>query len=383
MQALTFLRATLAILTNLPSYEPRKLVVFRDAKDRDLMPKPAARRTIKPSLSPTLADVSKHAGVSTATVSRCLNSPSQVSQSTRDRVLKAVDELGYAPNFGAQALAAKRTNTFGAIVPTMENAIFARGLQALQEELGKHGITLLVASSSYDSDIEEAQIRNLVARGADALFLIGHERTESSYAFLEKRQIPYVVAWVYDESQPRVSVGFDNRKAMHLMAGAVLDHGHRKLALITGERASNDRARQRFEGVVDALREKGLGSEDLRVVETPYSIAHGEAAFEQLMQSDERPTAVMCANDVLAAGAVKKAHQMGIKVPEDVSITGFDDLDIAEIVSPPLTTVHVPHRNMGKHAAETLVAMRNEGAHGESVELEVSLTLRGSLGNAP
>ncbi|NQY60533.1 LacI family DNA-binding transcriptional regulator [Cognatishimia sp.] len=343
----------------------------------------AKTRTTQPSLSPTLADVSKQAGVSTATVSRCLNSPSQVSASTRDRVMAAVKELGYAPNFGAQALAAKRTNTFGAIVPTMENAIFARGLQALQEELAQHGITLLVASSSYDPDVEEKQIRNLVARGADALFLIGHTRTAESYEFLEKRQIPHVVAWVYDEAEPRVSVGFDNRKAMKSLALEVLKQGHRKLALITAKRDRNDRARQRYEGAMDAVAEFGLNALDLDLIETTYSIANGGDAFERLMRAETPPTAVMCGNDVLAAGALSRAHRMGVDVPGDVSITGFDDIEIAEIVTPRLTTVHVPHRNMGKHAATTLIAMRNDPSLGESVELEATLRLRGSLGPAP
>ena len=106
---------------------------------------------------PTVEDVARHAGVSTATVSRCLNMPHRVTEQTRERVMDAVRELGYAPNFGARALAAKRTNTFGAIIPTMENAIFARGLQAFQEELHANGVTMLVASSSYEPDLEEEQ----------------------------------------------------------------------------------------------------------------------------------------------------------------------------------------------------------------------------------
>src|SRR6056297_868053 len=104
---------------------------------------------------PTLADVARRAGVSTATVSRCLNSPDQVIERTRTRVMQAVKDLGYAPNFSARALAAKHTNTIGAVIPTMENAIFARGIQAFQEELGRHGKTLLIASSAYKSDLEE------------------------------------------------------------------------------------------------------------------------------------------------------------------------------------------------------------------------------------
>ena len=219
--------------------------------------------------SPTLKDVADRANVSTATVSRCLNTPEQVSDKTREHVLNAVRDLGYAPNFGARALAAKRTNTFGAIIPTMENAIFARGLQAFQEELGRHGVTLLVASSSYSPELEEEQIRALVARGADALLLIGHDRTPQSYAFLEQHRIPYVVAWTYNESEERPSIGFDNRKAMARLAEHVLSLGHRSIALVTAPRSGNDRARERFEGIQDAMAQRGLNPDNLTVLETP------------------------------------------------------------------------------------------------------------------
>lgn len=332
---------------------------------------------------PTLEDVANLAGVSAATVSRCLNSPGVVTDRTRNRVMDAVRELGYAPNFGARALAAKRTNTFGAIIPTMENAIFARGLQAFQEELGQHGITLLVASSSYRPDLEEEQIRALVARGADALLLIGYDRTEEAYGILERRQIPHVVAWAYDQSQPRLSIGFDNRKAMKALSNEVLKLGHRSLGLITADRAENDRARERAEGLFEATAEFGLAERDIRVIETSYSIANGAQAFSDLMTVDRKPTAVLCGNDVLAAGALSMARKLGISVPDEVSITGFDDIELAEIVTPPLTTVHVPHREMGRRAARLLLALSNGEKTGPSTELNATIKWRESLGPAP
>ncbi|MEO1250027.1 MAG: LacI family DNA-binding transcriptional regulator, partial [Pseudomonadota bacterium] len=261
----------------------------------------SSERTQSDIAVPTLEDVANMAGVSAATVSRCLNSPGVVTDRTRNRVMDAVRVLGYAPNFGARALAAKKTNTFGAIIPTMENAIFARGLQAFQEELGKHGITLLVASSSYRPDLEEEQIRALVARGADGLLLIGYDRTEEAYGILDRRQIPHVVAWAFDQGQPRLSIGFDNRKAMKALANEVLKLGHRSLGLITADRDENDRARERAEGLFEAISAFGLTMQDVQVIETPYSIANGAQAFGDLMTSGRRPTAVLCGNDVLAA----------------------------------------------------------------------------------
>ena len=331
--------------------------------------------------APTLLDVARRANVSTATVSRCLNTPDRVVQATRERVMAAVNDLGYAPNFGARALAAKRTNTFGAIIPTMENAIFARGLQAFQEELGRHGVTMLAASSSYSPELEENQIRTLVARGADALLLIGHDRDPDVYRFLEKRNIPFVVAWVYDPSVRHFSIGFDNCAAMKELATEVLRHGHRNIALITAAVANNDRALGRFLGIKEAMAEAGLDPGGLQVVETPYSIENGAVAFEALMQT-VRPTAVLCGNDVLAAGALRQAAKMGLNVPRDVSVTGFDDIELAEIVTPGLTTIHVPHREMGRRAARSLIALRNGDTPGPSVRLDAKIKWRATLGQA-
>lgn len=351
------------------------------------MAAPRTKRRRQPSARgaplPTLEDVANLAGVSTATVSRCLNTPERVQEGTRTRVLAVVKELGYAPNFGARALAAKRTNTIGAIVPTIENSIFARGLQAFQEELVLRGETLLVASSSYQPEREEEQIRTLVARGADALLLIGHDRDQEVYDFLDRRGVPYIVTWAFDPDSHRLSIGFDNRSSMKALATTVLDSGHRKLAMITARREGNDRARARVQGVLDAMRERGLPEAGLSLVETEYSIENGAAAFEELMRCTPRPTAVMCGNDVMAAGALSMARDLGLRVPEDVSITGFDDIELAKIVTPRLTTVHVPHREMGRRAAGVLMAMLNGERPESSIELKANVVLRETLGSAP
>jgi LacI family transcriptional regulator len=333
--------------------------------------------------APTLEDVARRAGVSTATVSRCLNAPERVIEATRERVLEAVAALGYAPNFGARALAARRTNTIGAIIPTMENAIFARGLQAFQEELGAHGFTMLVASSSYRPDLEEAQIRALIARGADGLLLIGHDRPAQVYDFLDQRGVPYLVAWVHDPARNRLSIGFDNRAAMQGLAARVLALGHRRIGLISAPQADNDRARERVHGVLAAVVAEGLDPASVRIVEAPYSIENGGAAFRALMSGPHPPTAVLCGNDVLAAGALAMAREMALRVPQDVSITGFDDLEIARIVAPPLTTVHVPHRAMGAEAARMLVALVTGKGTPATVRLETEIVMRGTLGPAP
>lgn len=329
--------------------------------------------------TPTLDDVARAAGVSTATVSRCLNTPERVVEATRTRVMEAVDALGYTPNFAARVMAAKRSMTIGAIVPTLENAIFARALQAFQEELHSAGYTLLVASSGFQPDLERDQIRSLVSRGADGILLIGFDREAALYAYLETQDVPLVIAWSHDPAQPHVSVGFDNAKAMGELADEVFDRGHRTIGVISGATAGNDRIRDRIDGIKNSAAARGLPAAAVEVIETSYDFDGGADALSALMSRKDRPTAIMCVNDVLAVGAMKRAQSMGLNVPDDLSITGFDDIELANLVEPALTTVHVPHRQMGVEAARHLIELVEKKGSGASKKLTTRVCLRASL----
>ena len=332
-------------------------------------------------IRPKLEDVAKAAKVSTATVSRCLNDPQKVTTATRERVLDAVQRLGYTPNFGGRALASKRTNTIGAVIPTMDNAIFARGLQAFQEALSAAGVTLLVSSSGYDAEREADQIRALVGRGADGILLIGTARLPSCYEFLRRFGTPYVIAWSLAEPCDH-AVGFDNLAAARKMTERVIALGHREIAMISGITAMNDRAASRVEGVRAALAAAGMNAAALPVEEVRYAFDEAGEAFDRLMSNRLPPTAVICGNDVLGVGGIARAKARGLQVPRDVSITGFDDIDIASIVEPALTTVHVPHRRMGAAAAELLLAIIDGKPVERHLVLETEIIERGSLGAA-
>ncbi len=344
----------------------------------------ASMESVLPNpILPTLEDVARVAGVSTATVSRSLNSPDSVAAKTLLRVQSAVDQLGYSPNFGARALAAKRTNTIGAVIPTMENAIFARGLQAFQETLFENGHTLLVASSSYQREREEVQIRSLIAGGADAILLIGEDRREAIYEFLRKRGIPYVLAWNYRQESDHCFVGFDNRAAAKEMARKVLKLGHTNIGMIAGLTPENDRARERVLGVREAIAENNISDQNFSLVEAQYDFTSAGDGVETLLQNNPRPTAIICGNDILAIGAVKRLQSLGLSVPQDISITGFDDIEVSSIIEPELTTVHIPHRKMGKIAAEQLLEMRGNQTMASSIELKPYIVERQSLAKPP
>ncbi len=330
--------------------------------------------------APTIEDVARAAGVSTATISRCLNLPERVAQKTRERVMEAVRELGYSPNFGAKVMAAKRTNTLGAVIPTMENAIFARGLQAFQEELAHHGFMLLVASSSYEPELEEEQIRSLLARGADGLLLIGFDRTSQVYDYLDRCDVPVMVAWNHRSADRLPSIGFDNRSSMRALADEVMGQGHRTIGIISGPTDGNDRARERLEAVREAAEAHGITTNNIEQIECPYSIENGAISFDTLMAAKPETTAVICGNDVLAVGALKAARAGGLSVPTDISITGFDDIELAQIAQPGLTTVHVPHRKMGTLAAQALVGALTKGETMQGQLLETHIVTRESLG---
>ena len=331
--------------------------------------------------TPTLTDVAKKAGVSTATVSRCLNTPDRVAKRTRDTVEDAIATLGYTPNFGARVMASKRTFTIGAIIPTMENAIFARGLQAFQDELHKQGYTLLVACSSYDPQIEEEQIRTLISRGVDGLLLIGHDRSSEIIDYLQEKNIPALVAWAHDPNARLPSVGFDNFAAMSELARYVLGLGHIRIGMISSWTQTNDRARARVMAVKHVMLEGGLPPDNLVLIETDYGIETGSAAFDTIISNSRLPSVVFCGNDVLAAGALIQAKVRGINIPEDISITGFDNIEISRITAPKITTVHVSHRKMGREAGKKIIKIIEKKAFWQRTQLHTRLKIRASLAN--
>ena len=332
---------------------------------------------------PVLADVARLAGVSTASVSRVLNEPDKVRPEMRQRVMAAVEQLGYVPDGAARALASGRLRTVGAIVPTLDNAIFASGINALQRRLAQRGFTLLVASSEYDSDEESREVHALVVRGVDGLVFVGEVHDPKLYKLLAAKGLPYVNTWVYSPDQAHPSIGFDNRSAGRRLADYLLDLGHRRIAMVAGFTAHNDRARGRVDGVHEALEKRGLEMAPGYFLERAYDVREGREALRTLLRLPEPPTAVICGNDVQAMGALFEAQAQGIAVPARLSIVGFDDLPISANLVPALTTIRVPAADIGRRAADYLLdrlAGQYPPAH---TELDAELVVRGTTAPPP
>ena len=332
---------------------------------------------------PRLADVAQRAQVSSATVSRVINSPQTVREPLRLRVHRAIGALGYVPHAAARELAGRHSQTIGAVIPTMENASFARGVQALQNALHDAGYTLLLATSDYDQERELGALGSLLARGVDGLMLVGESRQAEAYRQIAANKRPFVNTWIWRRNSPHPCIGFDNRQAARRMTTLLLDLGHRDIAMLSGVTRHNDRARQRVEGVRAALQSRGLTLAAPRLVERPYDIEEARAATARLLAVPRRPSAILCGMDTLAVGALLECRAQNLRVPHDISITGFDDLDLAAAVTPPLTTVRVPSVAMGRAAADYLLARIAGRTVSHRVHLEAELVVRGTTAAPP
>lgn len=323
----------------------------------------------KNSKAPRLSDVARLAKVSTATVSRALTLPHKVKSRTLERVQQAARQLGYVAHGAARALASRRTHTIGVVVPTLENAIFANTIHALQRTFDAAGYVLLLASHEFDAGVEARVTRTLIERGVDGLVLLGTTHHPDIYRMIEAHSLPYVLTWAFDESGNHPCVGFDNRAAAISITNHLLDLGHRRFAMVSGITAHNERAQERLAGVRQALAARGIVMQAACVVEKPYTHTGGREGLREVMRGLERPTAVICGNDVLAIGAIAECHAQGLSVPGDVSVTGFDDMEIAALMNPALTTVRFPTADLGVYAANHLLSR----LEGRTVELRSKL----------
>ncbi|WP_233837380.1 LacI family DNA-binding transcriptional regulator [Paraburkholderia sp. ZP32-5] len=328
----------------------------------------------------SLNDVARAAGCSASTVSRVLRTPHVVRDEVAQRVLAAVRKLGYTPNNAARALRSRRSRMIGAVLPTLEHAIYARLANALETQLATEGYSLIVTTSGFDAHKELEQTQLMIERGAEGVVLVGDAHERALYEFLSLRNVPYINTYVYTPQATHPCVGFDNNRTARQVTEYLLSLGHTEIAMLTGVRKDNDRVRARIEGVEETLREHGLTIAQERIIEGPYSITAGRNGMRKLLNLSVRPEAVICTSDILAFGCLAECMAAKIEVPRELSITGFDDLDFAAHLNPPLTTMQVPAAEMGAQAGRFLVDMLEGGSPLDRVELEARLVIRGTTG---
>lgn len=331
---------------------------------------------------PNVKDVARLAGVSTATVSRAVSRPERLRPDTLDRVHKAIQKLGYVAHGSARALAARRTRTIGAIFPSLDE-IFATTTFALQKVMAENGYMLLVACNEYDPSQDAKLVRKLIEHEVDGLVLVGTIMSPEVIGLLNEHEMPYVFTWAFDETGTLPVVGFDHRRATSQVTQHLLELGHREFGVICTPTRDNRNAQRRLAGVVETLETRGIRLPSLRIAESPFSYQKGREGLRAVMQSRPRPTAVICLNDKLAIGAMAECRAMGLSIPGDISITGCEDLEVAGMSVPPLTTVRYPTWEMGHFSGQYLIeTLRGEKPLRQRI-FPTTLVVRESSGKAP
>lgn len=327
---------------------------------------------------PTQSDVARLAGVSTATVSRVLNGRGVVTVEVQAKVKQAINTLQYVPHASARALALQRSGTLGAIIPTLNNAIFAEGINAFERIARQSGYTLILGVSDSGDEAHTQQVAKMIERGVDGLLLVGNDHDHQVFERLEKTGVRHVCTWAHDASARAANIGFDNARAMFDVVDHLVGLGHRHFGMLAGVTARNDRARERVKGVVTRLNHHAIALEPSRIVEVPYSISASRKAFWQVIENDL--SALICGNDVIAYGACLEAQKMGLHLPGDLSVTGFDDLDLSAELEPALTTVQVGAEFIGQQAAQSLIQAVEHKAPVTGVCLPTRLAVRATTG---
>lgn len=323
-----------------------------------------------------IQDVARLAEVSTATVSRALANPERVSPEARARVMEAIAKVGYVPNPAARTLRSQKSRMVLVVLPNLGNIFFSKILRGIEETLFDAGYGMIIGDLDGSPE-KEARFAAFMAGGQvdGAILLNGHLVSEP------KAAIPLVALCeaIPEAAIPQIEV--DNRAATEEMIRYLASLGHRAIAYVCGP-AGNVLERARFRGYRDGLEAAGLVFDPALVWPGDYSLEAGAQAGEGILGRAKRPTAVFCSNDEMAIGLMRTLISGGVRVPEDISVAGFDDIEFAAVVAPALTTVHQPRRELGQAGAAVLLDLLAGYAVQPRVRLPTDLAIRASTGPA-
>lgn len=326
----------------------------------------------------TILDVARLAGVSTATVSRVINSPDSVRASTREKVLQAMNTCNYKYNALARGFVTKKSNTIGLIIPTISNSVFAESTRGVQEYADQKGLKVILGNSYYNHNQEENLINVLRESQVDGLVITTTNLKGELLTSLTDESFPYVLLFSTIRKGPAAAVGVDNYRGGYMATEHLISLGHNRICMVAGNFSMTDRSFHRWHGYKKCLRDHGIQYDKYLLVQTDYSLPGGRDAIKKLLQLPSPPTAVFCSNDYIALGAAKGARELGLSLPEDLSIVGFDDMQTSNYMVPPLTTIRQPAYDMGHSAAAILHDLIEKKCKPKQVMMELSLIVRES-----
>lgn len=302
----------------------------------------------------TIKEVSESAGVSSATVSRVINSPESVKAPTREKVLQAIEELGYRHNSIAASLASKKTNTIGYVVPELHSFSFGAMMSGTEAQLRSANKHMFVATGHSNERMEKEAIEDLMGRRCDALILHVEAVDDDYLISLAKGNVPFVIVNRFIPEIGERCIALDNKYGGYIATQHLIDMGHDKIAYIAGSLWKAD-GRERLNGHIKALQKAGLEYDPRLVYEGDFQAHAGREGIEKLLASGVPFDAVVCANDEMASGAIEGLRDNGFNVPYDVSVVGFDDVEFSRYLYPKLTTVIYPTQLIGDMAAKWIL----------------------------
>jgi LacI family transcriptional regulator len=333
----------------------------------------------------SIREVAKRARVSIATVSRTINGVPTVAPQLSRRVWKVIEELGYYPNTQARALVSGRSRTFGLIVSEITNPFFPEIVQGFEDMAVQHNYEVLLTSTAHDSKRMALSVRRMIERRVEGVAVVTFGMEEALLDDLKSRNVPLVFIDV-GPSLPRISnIRIDYLHGIRHAVQHVAALRHQRIAFISGPLTLRSAvARQR--AFTQSMAEIGLAIEPEYLVPGNHTMEGGIAAMRKLLGLSKRPTAVLCSNDMTAVGAMRESYDQGVRIPDDLSVIGFDDIRFAQFVTPPLTTVQMSQTEIARLTFNALLAevqRKTPAPDGTEYTLTTTLVLRDSTAMAP
>lgn len=327
-----------------------------------------------------LEEVARRAKVSTATVSRVINNASVVKSSTRSRVMKAIEELRYHPNLHARNLAGGKSTTFGVIVSNLENPFFFDIYKTIEADAHAAGFEVVMANTDYRAEQLVKSIRLMIGRRVAGLAAIVSEMAPELIEELTQSRIPVVFYDVGSQSKNITNIRVNYSRGIEKVIGYLHSLGHRRLGFV-GHHAMLGPINERMRAVVDAVaRNPEL---EVRTAADADTLEGGRQAARTLLASGFNPTAIICVNDITAVGALLALRERKLRVPEDVSVTGFDNVKLSEFCYPALTTVHIPRERIGHIICERLISLNDKPEEpGPEIVIDPEFVVRDSTAAA-
>lgn len=303
-----------------------------------------------------LLSVARLAGVSRATAARAFSDPEKVRPATREKIFSASEQLGFRPNYVARQLRTQSTCIIGVMLPTLSNPLFSEQLQAMENVARAAGYSLMVATTDYDPERELAVLENMLRQRVDGLVLtVANARQSASLALLEHESLPVVLVHNPAASAHFVTVSVDNQRAMYQATQHLLALGHTRIGMIAGPVQQSDRAHLRYQGYRQAMID--AQHPPLSLIEMTHHTRVEAEPLRRCLGAETELTALLCSNDLLALSAIGALTRLGYRVPEDISVVGFDGIELGEMVYPSLCSVVQPTYELGRVATESLLRL--------------------------